>query len=145
MAKIIAAEKQVESVFEAVEVARMSRRASRGSSDWPRSSRRPSRPCCCYARRAAMTENELRLEFLFNQAMKLRDAEDLVAARVMLEQLLHQLEAPDQLLRGHAHRRRRRPLIAAALRRGHASRAAEASSRRSLRVDTLDIAVVPFA
>lgn len=50
-----------------------------------------------------MTENETRLTFLFDQAMKLRDEDDLAAARVLLDQLLKQLEAPDLLLRGHVH------------------------------------------
>ncbi len=50
-----------------------------------------------------MTENEQRLTFLFDHAMQLRDADDLDAARALLEQLLDELEAPDRLLRGGAH------------------------------------------
>jgi tetratricopeptide (TPR) repeat protein len=55
-------------------------------------------------RSAAMpTENEKRLGYLFDDAMKLRDAGDLVAARRMLESLVEQLDAADARLLSHAH------------------------------------------
>jgi predicted Zn-dependent protease len=50
-----------------------------------------------------MTENEKNLGFMFDEAMKLRDADDLVAARRMLTQLLKQLKPDDAALVAHAH------------------------------------------
>lgn len=50
-----------------------------------------------------MTENEKTVAFLFDEAMKLRDVGDLVAARRLLTRLLEQLTPEDKLLRAHAH------------------------------------------
>lgn len=50
-----------------------------------------------------MTENEKTIAFMFDEAMKLRDAGDVVAARRLLNQLLEQLNPDDRLLRAHAH------------------------------------------
>jgi predicted Zn-dependent protease len=49
-----------------------------------------------------MTENEKDLGFMFDEAMKLRDAGDLVAARRLLTQLLKQ-NPDDKVLLAHAH------------------------------------------
>lgn len=50
-----------------------------------------------------MTENEKILAFMFDEAMKLRDAGDLVAARRLLTQVLEQTNPEDKLLISHAH------------------------------------------
>lgn len=50
-----------------------------------------------------MTENEKNLAFMFDEAMKLRDAGDLVAARRLLTQLLKQTNPDDKVLVAHAH------------------------------------------
>jgi predicted Zn-dependent protease len=50
-----------------------------------------------------MTENEKNLAFMFDEAMKLRDAGDLVAARRLLTQVLEQTNRNDKLLLAHAH------------------------------------------
>jgi tetratricopeptide (TPR) repeat protein len=50
-----------------------------------------------------MTENEKNLAFMFDEAMKLRDAGDLVAARRLLSQVLEQTNPEDRLLLAHAH------------------------------------------
>jgi len=50
-----------------------------------------------------MTENEKNLAFMFDEAMKLRDAGDLVAARRLLTQVLKQTNPDDKVLVAHAH------------------------------------------
>lgn len=50
-----------------------------------------------------MTENEKIMGFMFEEAMKLRDAGDLVAARRLLTRLLEQLKPDDKVLVGNAH------------------------------------------
>ena len=50
-----------------------------------------------------MTENEKILGFMFDEAMKLRDAGDLIAARRLLTQLLKQTNPDDRALVAHAH------------------------------------------
>jgi predicted Zn-dependent protease len=50
-----------------------------------------------------MTENEKNLAFMFDEAMKLRDEGDLVAARRLLTHLLKQTNPDDKVLVGHAH------------------------------------------
>jgi predicted Zn-dependent protease len=49
-----------------------------------------------------MTENEKNLTFMFEEAMKLRDAGDMVAARRLLKQLLKQMNPDDKVLVAHA-------------------------------------------
>jgi hypothetical protein len=49
------------------------------------------------------TENEQLLGFMFDDAMKLRNAGDLVAARQRLEALVEHLQPADRLLLSHAH------------------------------------------
>jgi hypothetical protein len=51
----------------------------------------------------ALSENEKRLSYLFDDAMKLRDAGELVAARRMLASLVEQLGPEDIALLSHAH------------------------------------------
>jgi len=51
----------------------------------------------------AKTENEKLLAFMFDDAMKLRDSGDLVAARQMLGSLVEQLEPADRMLLSHSH------------------------------------------
>jgi tetratricopeptide (TPR) repeat protein len=50
-----------------------------------------------------VNENEKRLCYLFDDAMKLRDAGDLVGARRMLASLVEQLRPEDVRLLSHAH------------------------------------------
>jgi len=50
-----------------------------------------------------MNENEKRLSYLFDDAMKLRNAGDLVAARHVLASLIEQLRPEDTGLLSHAH------------------------------------------
>lgn len=50
-----------------------------------------------------MTENEKLLAFMFDDAMKLRDRGDLVAARQLLSALVAQLAPEDNRLLSHAH------------------------------------------
>jgi hypothetical protein len=50
-----------------------------------------------------MTENEALMGFMFDEAMKLRNAGDLVAARRLLERLVKQLGPDDKNLRWSAH------------------------------------------
>jgi hypothetical protein len=52
---------------------------------------------------SSMNEHEQRLAYLFDDAMKLRDAGDLVAARHVLELLVEQLDTTDKALLSHAH------------------------------------------
>jgi len=51
----------------------------------------------------AETKNEKLLGVMFDDAMKLRDAGDLVAARQMLDSLVEQLEPADRMLLSHSH------------------------------------------
>lgn len=50
-----------------------------------------------------MNEHEKRLAYLFDDAMKLRNANDLVGARHLLESLVEQLDPEDKHLLSHAH------------------------------------------
>jgi thioredoxin-like negative regulator of GroEL len=50
-----------------------------------------------------MTENEKTMGFMFEEAMKLGNAGDLVAARRLLTRLLEQLSPDDKVLLGNAH------------------------------------------
>jgi hypothetical protein len=50
-----------------------------------------------------MTENEKLVGFMFDEAMKLRDAGDLVAARRLLARLLEQLRPDDKTLLWSSH------------------------------------------
>lgn len=50
-----------------------------------------------------MNENEKRLSYLFDDAMKLRNAGDLVGARRLLESLVERLDAEDKELLSHTH------------------------------------------
>jgi hypothetical protein len=50
-----------------------------------------------------MTENEKRLSFMFDDAMRLRDAGEFVAARHLLASLVEQLTQQDEVLLPHTH------------------------------------------